>query len=265
MALQSQNSVTQRFVECLQTLVAQKTVASARQLAISLDYKPQGLSEILHGKRNAPVELIQRAVVLYQINLSYLFVGSGGMFGAPESEEMQYPRVVVVDHGGNERIVHVPVSAHAGYRDNLHESVFVQDLPTFSLPEHILRQGSYRSFDVAGESMEPTLFAGDKVIAAIVEQQYWEQGIKDHMIHVLVTHEEVLVKRVMNYIRSERALELHSDNNSFLPYHLPVEELREAWVVRLKITANLNKPSHHDILDEIRHTVATLAGRMPVK
>jgi len=143
--------------------------------------------------------------------------------------------------------------------------VYVQDLPTYSLPEHILRYGSYRSFDVIGESMEPTLFTGDKVIAAFVEPQYWEQGIKDNMIHVLITHEEVLVKRVMNFIRSEKTLELQSDNNSILPYHLAIEELREAWIVRLKITANLNKPNNHDILDEIRHTMASLAGRVPVK
>jgi hypothetical protein len=265
MALESQNTITQRFIECLQALVGEKAVASARQLALSLDYKPQGLSEILNGKRNAPVELIQRAAVLYQINLNYLFLGTGQMFADAETQDGGYPRVVVMDHLQKERIVHVPVSAYAGYRDNLHEPVFVQDLPTYSLPENILRHGSYRSFDVAGDSMEPTLFTGDKVIAAFVEPQYWEQGIKDNMIHVLITHEEVVVKRVMNFIRAEKMLELHSDNSSMTPAYLPIEELREAWVVRLKITANLNKPTNHDILDEIRHTVASLAGRIPVK
>jgi hypothetical protein len=113
--------------------------------------------------------------------------------------------------------------------------------------------------------MEPTLLAGDKVIGAYVEPQYWEQGIKDQMIHVLVTYNEVVVKRVLNFIRAEGMLELHSDNNAIQPYHMPVEELREAWVARLKITANLTRPSEHEILDEIRQTMASLAGRVPAR
>jgi hypothetical protein len=44
-------------------------------------------------------------------------------------------------------------------------------------------------------------------------------------------------------------LELHSDNSFHKPYHLPVEELREAWVVRLRITGNLSKPDGIGILD----------------
>ncbi|HLF65354.1 MAG TPA: LexA family transcriptional regulator [Saprospiraceae bacterium] len=262
MSALSQNIISKRFVQCAQTLLSGNKVPSARQLALSLEYKPQGLSEILNGKRNAPVELLKRAAEMYKLNVRYLFFGEGEMF---ENDQSVNTRVIVTDIFQKERIVHVPVAAHAGYRDNLTETVFVQNLLTYSLPENILRYGSYRSFDIAGESMEPTLLPGDKVIGAYVEPQYWEQGIKDNMIHVLVTHREIVVKRVINFIRAEKMLELHSDNMAVLPYHLPIEELREAWVVRLKITANLNKPDGHEILNEIRHTVASLVGRVPVK
>lgn len=259
----SQNSISQRFVQCVMALLNQRTVPSGRQLAKSLDYLPQALNEIVNGKRNAPVELLQRAAEAYKMNLRFLFYGEGSMFESEGIPDVQ-TRVIIKDVFQKERIVHVPVTAYAGYQDNLTEPVFMQELPTYSLPEHILRSGSYRSFDVAGDSMEPTLYTGDKVIAAFVEPQYWEQGIKDSMIHVLITYNEVLVKRVMNYIRSEKMLELRSDNSSHPPYHLPIQHLREAWVVRLRITANLNKPNDQDILDEIRHTIASLTGRAPV-
>jgi hypothetical protein len=83
------------------------------------------------------------------------------------------------------------------------------------------------------------------------------------MIHVLVTYTEVVVKRVVNYIRTEKMLELRSDNNAVQPYYLPVEELREAWVVRLRITSNLSKPDGHEILDKFRQTVDSLADLLP--
>jgi hypothetical protein len=216
---------------------------------LSVDYKPQGLSDILLGKRNVPVELIKRAADQYHINTNYLFSGEGDMFETKSKGRNVFTHVVVTDMLDRNRIVHVPVAAHAGYRDNLTEPVFVQDLPTFSLPQNILREGSYRSFEVAGDSMDPTLQAGDKVIGAMVEPQFWEQGIKDNMIHVLITYHDVVVKRVYNFIGSEGMLELHSDNSFHKPYHLPVEELREAWVVRLRITGNLSKPDGIGILD----------------
>lgn len=122
--------------------------------------------------------------------------------------------------------------------------------------------------------MEPTILPGDKVIGAYVEPGYWEQGIKDHTVHVLITHHEVVVKRVMNYIHNERMLELHSDNPGYRTYQMPIEDLREAWVVRLRITGNLNRPEaftiaefddrlneHAVLLRELKHTVDTLHVR----
>jgi hypothetical protein len=71
-------------------------------------------------------------------------------------------------------------------------------------------------------------------------------------------------------------LELHSDNSLHKPFHLPVEELREAWVVRLRITGNLTKPEARDILhlddrlnkqasqiDTLMNTVASLTKQSP--
>lgn len=260
MAIAAQNNISIRFVQCMQALLATQKVVSARKLAQTLGYKPQGMSEILNGKRNVPLELLQKAVDQYRLNLRFLFSGEGEMFETNTDAGTGNTRVIVTDGNQKERIVHVPVVAYAGYQDNLAEPVFMQELPTYSLPENILRAGSYRSFDVAGESMEPTLVAGDKVIGAIVEPQYWEQGIKDNMIHVLVTHREVVVKRVMNYIKTEKILELRSDNTVIAPYHLPIADLKEAWVVRLRITANLNAPKEDAILKEIRNSFASLAS-----
>ncbi len=269
MALEIQHIVSQRFVQCMKSLLDGHGVSSARQLALSMNYKPQGLSEIMLGKRNAPVELIKRAAEVHRVNVRYLFFGEGEMFDLPGQQNAVMMHVLVTDTMQKERIVHVPVTAHAGYRENLAEPVFFRQLPTFALPENILGDGSYRSFEVEGSSMEPTILPGDKVIGAYVEPQFWEQGIKDNMVYVLVTDDSVVVKRVVNFIRGEKMLELHSDNKTFRPDRLPANVLREVWLVRLRITAHLRKPENVDIqaldgrlkeqtllLEELKNTMA---------
>ena len=273
MAIEIQHIVSQRFVQCVKFLIEGRKVSSARQLALSLDYTPQGLSEIMLGKRNVPVDLIRRVVEQYHVNVRFLFSGQGKLFEEHGLEREVLTHIVVTDHQQREEITHIPVAAHAGYRDNLTEPVFMQSLPTYRLPENILRQGSYRSFEVAGDSMEPTILPGDKVIGAYVEPQFWEQGIKDNAIHVLITYHEILVKRIQNFIRSDGMLELHSDNGLHRPFQIPIEDLREAWVVRLRITGNLTRPHMPEIsildnrlheqemlLEELRNQVAELSG-----
>ncbi len=241
----TQNAVTQRFVCCLTELITSRQVSSIRQIALQLNYTPQGLHEIMSGKRNVPMTLLERAILQYGINVRQLFHGEGPMFEGNETGDGHKVLVVVTDQEQKERIVHVPVTAYAGYRQNLAEPVYVGALPTYSLPDNILRDGSYRSFDIGGDSMEPTLFPGDRVIGAFVEPQYWVQGIKDHLVYVLITQDDVVVKRVVNLIRTEKILELHSDNPAYPVIQLPAEELREAWIVRLKITSNLGKTPDH--------------------
>ena len=236
--------VTQRFLECLKKLKEDNQVRSSRQFAISLDYLPQSLSEIVQGRRDVTIELLRKAVELYQINPVYLYTGEGPLFMSEENHQSFRVLTIVTGGDDDERIVHVPVPAQAGYAGQISNPTFIQDLPTFSLPDYKYKIGTHRSFDVAGDSMEPTLFEGDKVICSFLEPTLWETSIKDNYVYVIVTRGDVLVKRVFNYIKSDNQIELHSDNDFYEPYMVNMADLKEIWYVRAKISPFLPSPQN---------------------
>ncbi len=236
--------VTQRFISCLNKLKEDNQVRSSRQFAMSLDYLPQSLSEISQGRRDVTIELLRKAVGKYQFNPVYLYTGEGPLFMTEESHQDFRVLTIVTNGQEDERIVHVPVPAQAGYAGEMSNPTFIQDLPTFSLPDYKYKIGTHRSFDVAGDSMEPTLFEGDKVVCSYLEPTLWETAIKDNFVYVIVTRGDVLVKRVFNRIKADNKLELHSDNEFYEPYTVSMADLKEIWYVRAKISPFLPSPQN---------------------
>lgn len=246
--------VTQRFIKCHDKLREEKRIKSSRQFALSLDYLPQSLSEILKGRRDVTIELLRKAIERYQMNPVYIYTGDGPMFMSEEDHKSFRVLTIVTNGQDDERIVHVPVPAQAGYAGELANPTFIQDLPSFTLPDYKYKVGTHRSFDVSGDSMEPTLFEGDKVVCSFLEPTLWESSIKDNFVYVVVTRGDILVKRVFNKLKEGKSLELQSDNNFYEPYQVPISDIREIWYVRAKISPFLPSPANIQNLvrDEVR-------------
>lgn len=253
--------VTQRFINCHDKLKEENRIRSSRQFAISLDYLPQSLSEILKGRRDVTIELIRKAVEEYKVNPVYLYTGEGPMFMTEEDHKSFRVLTIVTNGQEDERIVHVPVPAQAGYAGEQVDPTFIQDLPTFTLPDYKYKVGTHRSFDVAGDSMEPTLFEGDKVICSFLEPTLWEAAIKDNYVYVIITRADVMVKRVNNLLRAEKQLEIISDNAFYDIDRINLGDIREIWYVRAKISPFLPSPQNirNYLLDEIRELKQTIA------
>ncbi len=240
--------VTERFIKCHNKLREENRVRSSRQFALQLEYLPQSLSEIIKGRRDVTIELLRKAVETYKINPVYIYTGEGPMFMSDEDHTSFRVLTIVTDSQDDERIVHVPVPAQAGYVSEMSEPTFINELPSFTLPDYKYRVGTHRSFDVSGDSMEPTLFEGDKVVCSYLEPTLWENAIKDNYVYVVVTRGDVLVKRLGNFIKDEKELELRSDNEFYKPYRVPISDVREVWYVRAKISPFLPSPSNVQIL-----------------
>lgn len=236
------NIVTQRFIKCLEKLREDNRIRSSRQFAMSLDYLPQSLSEILKGRRDVTIDLIRKAAEVYRINPGYLFLGEGAMFLSDEDQSGFRMLTVITDPQNEERILHVPEPAQAGYAGEHVQPELIRDLPSFTLPDFKYKNQTHRSFDVAGDSMEPTLFEGDKVVCSFLEPSLWETGIKNHYVYVVVTRRDVFVKRLVNNIVSERTLEMHSDNEFYKAFSVPLADVREIWYARVKISPFLPSP-----------------------
>ncbi|MBK6698787.1 MAG: helix-turn-helix transcriptional regulator [Saprospiraceae bacterium] len=252
--------VTQRFMQCFASLIESKRVRSARQFANSLDYLAQSFNQIVQQKREVGVDLIQKAIAEYHINPGFLFTGNGPMFLIQNQMDDSKILTIVTDVDQVEQIVHVPVSAQAGYCSGFSDPVFVSQLPYYSLPSLKFKtDGTMRSFDISGESMMPVINPNDMVICSYLHQCLWESHLKENNIYVIVTTHDVVVKRISNKLRTERMLLLHSDNVEFLSYAVRVADIKEIWQVRAKVSTALepvnqksnNLPDEFEQLKEI--------------
>ncbi|HNR07048.1 MAG TPA: S24 family peptidase [Saprospiraceae bacterium] len=236
-------TVSERFAECIELLKTKGKINSFRQFSLSIDYLPETLAQIINDRKEPGQEVLKKASEIYDLNLTYLLTGKGSIFNMED-----YPRhelrilTVVTDAHNEERIVHVPVPAQAGYVSDLADPVFYSELPTYSLPDFRYSQGTHRSFDVSGKSMEPVLEEGDKVVCSYLEPSQWMQGIKDDQVYVIVTWTDVVVKRVKNLLRQQQALCLQSDNPGYQSYMLAAADIREVWYVRARISAFCHVP-----------------------
>jgi len=218
-------SISKRFAEVVQLLDSKGVIKSISQLADTLDTHKQSLSEILKGKRNLTMELASKICDIYSVNPAYLLLGSHPKFNSPESS------------GKRNNISYVPVKVQAGYGEQLDNPIFEADLEKFSLPGTQHQDDDYRCFEVEGDSMFPAYQNGDKVICSPLPTIYLSQAIRDYMVYVIVTENSLLLKRIVNKIKSDQCLELISDNDLFEPKMLPIQEVLEVWKVESLITS----------------------------
>ncbi|MBX3102668.1 MAG: helix-turn-helix domain-containing protein [Bacteroidetes bacterium] len=208
--------------------------------AEKLDISQSAVSQVLRDKTKLSFDTLQKIAEVYEVNLNWLVAGQGSMF--PQAAAAAPPGgilAVTVDSQDDPNIVLVPVKAQAGYVSQRLEPTYLQQLPAFSLPMERFRQGTYRGFEVAGDSMEPTLFQGDLLICSYVEQVNY---LRDMHLYIFVTPGDVLVKRPRNLLRSHGYMELLSDNDFYPPIQLAPEDLQEVWQVYARLTLNFRAP-----------------------
>ena len=200
---------------------------------LSLDWLVLGEGPMLRGQTGGAAATSDRAVSGRTVSAKGLPVVNGGKVLA-----------ITVDKDGNDNLELVPIHAQAGYAVQHNEAVFVQDLPRYRVPgfEH----GKYRAFEVAGDSMEPTLNHRDIVLCSYVDN--WRLLVPDDM-YVVVTTQSVMLKRIRQRITDlDSEVLLHSDNAHRRPYPLDVADLTELWQVRGYLSTYL--PSAPDVTIE---------------
>ena len=139
--------------------------------------------------------------------------------------------VVTVDHSQRENIELIPQKAAAGYLNGYADPEYVKELPKFRLP--ILNSGTYRAFEISGDSMLPIL-PGTIIIGEYVDNL---KDLKNGKTYILVTHREGIVyKRIFNYLDESGKLFLVSDNRQYAPFQINGEDVIEAWSAKAYIS-----------------------------
>ncbi|MBM3432259.1 MAG: LexA family transcriptional regulator [Bacteroidetes bacterium] len=133
--------------------------------------------------------------------------------------------------GTRTEIPFVPVKAAAGYLAGYADPEFIDELNTFTLP--MLAGGSYRAFEIVGDSMLPTP-SGSVIVGEKVNDL--EEVKNDTPCIVVSRNEGIVYKRVQKNGRQRNKLTLVSDNPSFHPYTVSTEEVIEMWQAQVVIS-----------------------------
>ncbi len=223
------------------------------QFAQRLEIKRSLVGAYEEGRAEPKLELLQKMAEVFSLSVDELI---GKQFSSdsvlPERKISNNKEIVVltVDSSQRENIELVQHKAAAGYLNGFADAEYVKELPRFHLP--MLKQGSYRAFEISGDSMLP-LLPGTIVVGEYVDEL---RNIKSGKTYILVTQREgVIYKRVFNYLDDNGTLFLVSDNRQYAPYQLSGSEVMEVWMAKAYISVQFP-----DVNDKPDISVEQLAG-----
>jgi transcriptional regulator with XRE-family HTH domain len=156
----------------------------------------------------------------------------------------------------------VPIKAAAGYLAGYADPDFIDELNTFTLP--MLAAGSYRAFEIIGDSMLPTQ-SGSVIVGEKVENI---DDVKTSNTYIVVSRNEGIVyKRVLKSNRSKSKVTLVSDNPLYEPYQVNADEIVELWQAQM-IISKANVQQRWDVnqlaslVNNLQEQVSTMKKKM---
>lgn len=175
---------------------------------------------------------------------------------------LKMPQVVTIDTEGRNNIIEIDAKAAAGFPANIDNPQFYQELPAFSLPSPQFQHGTFVCLQVSGDSMHPTLYHNDWVIAEFVENP--EHNLKEGYVHIIVTRDGVVVKRVLNRVNKRGKLVLQSDNDTYPTYEEDITNVLQVYKVTAKLSyilRNENSDIRRDV-NNLRAEVTDIKARL---
>lgn len=141
-------------------------------------------------------------------------------------------------------------------------SDYFDEADVMRLPSSILPCTSAKRLciSVSGESMEPTIFDGTRIVVRLLDRSEWAR-IRSGEVYVVTDREgNSYVKRLRNNLETSGRLILTSDNpnqRKYTPLPLMEDEISNIWTVELVIS-DIVPPSERDQIDDLRDEIREL-------
>ncbi len=162
---------------------------------------------------------------------------------------------ISVDQNDNENIELVPIKASAGYLNGFSDPQYVKDLPKFQLPLPVLRQGTFRAFEIMGDSMLP-IHPGSIIIGEYMDN--WND-VKTGETYVIISKNEgVVYKRAGNRFKENKELKLISDNTVYDPYSVAADDILEIWRAKAYISTTLPEATAEPTIETLSSMMAQM-------
>ena len=144
----------------------------------------------------------------------------------------------VLQTGSASKTVLLKLTEQFAYLENRTDENYIAGLPELSFPLSQLSQGTYRAFEVEGDSMESFLDYQDIAIGRKVED-YTRISLSN--VYVIVLDQCIRIRRITNFVRESRTFVCFPDNRYYRPETILVSDIKELWEVKAKISFKLTK------------------------
>jgi hypothetical protein len=209
-----------------------------------IGYSREVVSKVENGKME-PSKWFVEAVLKFQNDHNFLqsghdvkilgkFSHEPRKFSQPFYKQMQ----TLKNHPSEYLVPLVGIKAQAGYVKGFEQTDFIETLQKYSLPPGVNPKGlEWSYFEVDGDSMEPTLSAGDILLTSLLPHEDWNE-VKSFCVYVILTDEQLLVKRI--YRKNEKEWILISDNFETNPQvSINLSKIKQVWTLRRHIRSKV--------------------------
>ena len=193
-----QTTVNQRVFDVYKALKSRTRVRNKTDFAKGVGFLNTHWSEFESGKRRFSATHLHTLVNQFrEVSLTFLETGEGEMFGKPKSVSDVAPfDVQALGFLSDMPFVELPfvsVKARASFIGlggaNVQAEQFETVRLTLLTPEEAERYAGAVVFEVDGDSMEPLMHSGQRVIAWPVPESKWEQL---HNVACIVAYEDTV-------------------------------------------------------------------------
>lgn len=202
---------------------------SQKEFASRISITQAALSQIESGKTTLSISTVYNLIKAFELRADWLLFGQGEIFthqkidialGTPPKSQHKF------DH----LISFVDKDAEAGYPDNCSDHEYIKTLGAYRIPG--FEEGTFRMFNISGDSMQPKLYDDEVVITQVVEKI---ENIRDNRMCVVVSKAGIVAKRVFQ--DGNDVLLLKSENPKYKDYKLAYSDIMEVWEIKSKISS----------------------------
>ena len=226
---------------------------SQNALAEILSTSQSAISSMCNGKRNISKNTIYKLSNAFpDLNSEWLLTGEGEMLKKKDGIEEKKSQegnardlgsVYAATPGDRDSIVmvdYIPVSAQASFTEYLGQSDarYEEKLPLIATPAERAELDRYKIFEVAGDSMFPTLVSGSKILVKSIPEASWHNA---EGVVVAVFLDYVVIKRVKsNHFFTDHYIILSSDNPEYGEMTVQFSDIRALYKARRVVSAPIS-------------------------
>lgn len=230
-------------------------IPNVAKLADALGYpRSERVRKVMSGESLPSYGMLEDiARVFASVDVNWLVTGLGAplksqpnapVAGDPPSryERQPIPKVdpvvITLAPDGQPNIVMLDSRAAAGLPAHYGDPEFFRDKPVFNLPGWKFKGSGMIALQVTGDSMAPTIHHNDWIVARHLANP--SEELNEGYVHLLVTKDGAVAKRIFRAADGRHALVCKSDNDDYPSYEVEIGPHDQLYVALGLISEDLS-------------------------